>query len=74
MLRPTRKPFSAKNLAQSPLILVPLVWMVWTTVWPGRAYFLPSSTARWKNSSPISVGSPPCQAIVTSGVRCDSTS
>jgi hypothetical protein len=29
-------------------------------------------TARWKNSRPTSVASPPCQAIVTSGPAGDS--
>ena len=41
---------------------------------PGRAYFRASSTARRKNSRPMSIGSPPCQAIVTSGARCASMS
>ncbi len=40
---------------------------------PARAYFFSTATARRKKSSPMSVGSPPCQAMVTSGhlVRLD---
>ena len=34
--------------------------------WPGRACLLPASTALRKKSRPMSVGSPPCQAIGTS--------
>ena len=36
---------------------------------PGRRYRLTSSTERRKNSTPINVGSPPCQATSTTGTR-----
>ena len=38
----------------------------------GRSYFSTSSIARRKKSRPMSVGSPPCQAMVTYSCCCDS--
>ncbi len=49
-----------------------MVWSVFSTRTPGGAYFFSSSTALRKKSSPMSVGSPPCQAMVTSGTWCAS--
>ncbi len=53
---------------------VPFVWIVYVTVIPGRRCLSTYAVARRKKSTPIIVGSPPCQAIVTSGVRCASIS
>ena len=64
---PTRKSLSRKKRAHSASINVPLVWTVLTMRWPGRAWRRSYSRERRKKSSPMSVGSPPCQATVTSG-------
>ena len=53
---------------------VPLVWIVYSIVIPGRRYFSTYSVARRKKSTPIRVGSPPCQAMLTCGTRCASMS
>ena len=53
---------------------VPFVWIVFTMRLPGRRYFSRNSTERRKKSRPISVGSPPCHATVTSGPGCASMS
>ena len=70
MLSPTRKPCALKKRAHSSSSSTPLVWMVWRIFWPGFLYFATSSIERLKNGSPIRVGSPPCQAILTSGFGC----
>ena len=41
---------------------------------PGRRYFSTRVMVRRKKSSPIRVGSPPCQAMLTLSVWCDSMS
>ena len=47
---------------------VPLVWIVWWSAGRAARYSLDAARpTRRKKSTPISVGSPPCQAIVTSG-------
>jgi len=46
-----------------------VVWIVLSTRWPGLAYSRSISIERRKKSSPIMVGSPPCQATTTSGAR-----
>ncbi len=53
---------------------VPFVWIVYSMVIPGLRCFSTYSVARRKKSTPIIVGSPPCQAIVTWGTRCASIS
>jgi hypothetical protein len=63
-----------KKAAHSSSSSVPFVWIVYTACWPRCRYCCASSTDRSKKSRPIIVGSPPCQAIVTSGtVACAST-
>lgn len=63
----TTVPWQTLALSQSKLPL-----LIRSNLVPGRAYFFPYTTARRKKSSPINVGSPPCQAIVTSGPCCAS--
>ena len=63
-----------KNAAISSSMSVPFVWIVYSTVIPGRRYFSTYAVARRKKSTPIIVGSPPCQAIDTNGIRCASIS
>jgi hypothetical protein len=60
----------------TPLIAkqVPLVWIVFWRVTPGWHYWRSSPTALAKKSSPISVGSPSCQATVISEASCPSIS
>lgn len=65
MESPTRKECSRKNAHHSSSRSVPFVWIVCSTVMPGRRCFSTSSIARRKKGSPMIVGSPPCQAIVT---------
>ena len=65
MLMPTRKWCSARSSHHSSVSSVPLVWIVCCDA-SGRAggSCSTSATARRKKSTPMSVGSPPCQAIV----------
>jgi hypothetical protein len=63
-----------KNAASSSSMSVPFVWIVYSTCIPGRRYRSTCSVARRKKSTPIIVGSPPCQAIVTYGCRWASIS
>ena len=72
MLMPTRKLCALKKAAHSSSINVPLVWIVYSIVIPGLQYFCAIAMLRSKKSSPISVGSPPCQATFTSGIWCAS--
>ena len=51
-----------------------MVWIVLRIRCPGRANCRSSSMERRKNSSPIIVGSPPCQATTTSGARACASS
>ena len=64
---PTRTSCSLKNAAHSSSMSVAFVWIVYVIRWCGIRYFSASSTERRKKSTPIIVGSPPCQATVTSG-------
>ncbi len=70
MLKPTRKLLSWKNRHHSSSRRIPFVWNVFSIRVFSLAYFFCTSTERRKKSSPIRVGSPPCQAIVTLGTRC----
>ena len=72
MLRPTSTSCSFRNRPHSSSSSTPLVWRALEIVWRGCAYFFCSSTTFWKNGTPRSVGSPPCQAKFTSGTDCDS--
>ncbi len=74
MEMPMRYPCSARNAAHSASMRVPLVWIVFSKVIPGRRYRSCNSATRRKKSRPMSVGSPPCQANVTRSVRCASIS
>ena len=67
MLSPTRKSLAAKNSHHSSSRSVPLVCRAFWMRMPGRLYFCCRATASRNQSSPIKVGSPPCQAKVTSG-------
>ena len=68
MLSPTRKLSSCRNCAHSSSSSTPLVCRPLVTLMPGLAYFFCNAIAFRKKSIPMSVGSPPCQPKLISGV------
>ena len=66
MESPTRNWLAARNSHHASSSSVPLVWMALKMVFPSASFFC-NATALRKNSTPSSVGSPPCHAKLISG-------